>query len=251
MDLEKGRWPVDLKMEHIPYLKAENAHGRHILVRPAPLLMPYYMMIDDISPQLLHRQHQDKNHSWRAGRLVIETSPRNYQVWIRSSIPLSLETKRYWLKRFHSDPGADPNNRWGRCPGFRNRKEKHRDAEGGYPLSRLIWVDWQRLATPALIKQAQKKARSFSPQPPGGGVCRSGPIRRSFYERGNESQTDFTYALAMMRRGYQDNEIRTQIILERNDWHNHGSERKKQSYLKTTIKNARSVFKANDSATIV
>jgi len=55
--------------------------------------------------------------------MVVETSSGNYQVWIHSDRPLSLDEKRYWLKRLHNDPGADRNNRWGRYPGFRNRKK--------------------------------------------------------------------------------------------------------------------------------
>jgi len=84
--------------------------------------------------------------------MVVETSPYNYQVWILSNRFLSIAEKRYWLKKLCNDPGAGPNNRWGRCPGFRNRKQKHKDSKGGYPLAKLIWVDWKNKALIPQVK---------------------------------------------------------------------------------------------------
>jgi hypothetical protein len=138
LDMDVGRWVVEPKASNIPYLKAENANGRHILIQPDSTIEPYYFLVDDVELSLIKMQHKDINNTWKAGRMVVETSKNNYQVWIHSSRRLSLEEKRYWLKRLHSDPGADPKKRWGRCPGFRNRKDKHCDSTGGYPLSRLI-----------------------------------------------------------------------------------------------------------------
>ncbi len=140
---------------------------------------------------------------------------------------MQLEAKRYWLKKLHSDPGADPRNRWGRCPGFRNRKVKHRDLDGGYPLSRLIWVDWKNEAQIPIL----------SPQPQGGGVCRKKEISRMDYMRGNESVTDFAYAVALARRGYSHDEIKNRLFMERSNWKNHKGPRRIQSYLlRTTVR---------------
>jgi len=243
LNLNKGRWIVGPDSSNIPYLKAENANGGHILMQPIPEMQPYYLLIDDIDWSLVYSQHQDIWGRYKPGRMVVETSKNNYQVWIRSSRPLFLEEKRYWLKKLHSDPGADPNNRWGRCPGFRNRKEKHRDAEGGYPLARLIWVDWKY---PAEIPQrdysVQKSAKKhFSPQPLEGDVCHHKDIVRSDYENGNESATDFSYALALFRQGYSSDVVRQKILTERQNWENHNGERRIQDYLDRTIRKAKSI----------
>ena len=123
-------------------------------------------MLDNIDESLVLKHHVDKRGAWKAGRMVIETSPGNFQIWIHSANALTLDDKKYWLQRLCSDPGAHPNNRWGRCPGFRNRKEIYRDPNDQYPLSRLIWVDWRNLAN---------IPPSFSHQPastPGGGVSK-------------------------------------------------------------------------------
>ncbi len=61
------------------------------------------------------------------------------------------------------------------------------------------------------------------------GVCHDHQITRSNYEKGNESSTDFAYALALIRRGYQDDDVRRRILFERNDWQNHESEKKRKS----------------------
>ena len=231
LDDDSARWIVKSAPSNIGYLKAANANGRHILIQPQPHTQPFYLLADDISLDLLDRHHRYRDGTWKPGRMVVETSPNNFQIWIHCSRYLQLQEKRYWLAKLRSDPGAAPKNRWGRCPGFRNRKVKYRDHKGQYPLSKLIWIDWKNKACiPTLSHQ------------PVGGVCRKKSISRPDYERGNESATDFSYALALIRRGYSNNEIYDRILTERSDWINHMGERRMKSYLLRTIVHARQVF---------
>jgi hypothetical protein len=171
--------------------------------------------------------------------MIVETSPRNYQVWIHSSRQLWLEEKRYWLKRLNSDPGADPNNRWGRCPGFRNRKAKHHQPDGGYPLARLVWIDWENRADiPRAPVDKRDSPGSSSPQH----QRTYSYICRSDYARPDASATDFAYVLAMLRRGYAEDIIRQRIVEERTDWKNHLGEKRLNSYLNKTINRARTLI---------
>ncbi len=241
LDMDVGRWAVKPKTSNIPYLKAENANGRHILIQPDSTIAPYYFLIDDVDLSLIGMQHKDINNQWKAGRMVVETSKNNYQIWIHSSRRLSLEEKRYWLKRLHSDPAADPNNRWGRCPGFRNRKDKHRDSTGGYPLSKLIWIDWKYQAKIPFTNLLEKPLKNSSHQYQKIFVSSHGKISRSDYERGDDSATDFAYAIALFRRGYCKQSIRKHILNERINWQNHIGERRKQLYLERTIEKARNI----------
>ena len=266
LDMNVGLWVIKPKALNIPYLKAQNAKGRHILLQPEPVIESYYLLVDDLTWPMILSHHHYPNGGWKPGRMVIETSPGNYQVWIHSSRRLSLIEKRYWLKKLCSDPGADPNNRWGRCPGFRNRKDKYRDPTGGYPLSKLIWIDWRGQAeiphsnneissTFGKREQGKKGSRGFMnqdeipgktsipfpPPPQKGVVCRCKDISRSDYSRGDESATDFSYAIALARRGYPDNEIRERIISERSIWKNHLGEGRMRHYLDKTIAKARSI----------
>jgi RepB DNA-primase N-terminal domain len=245
LDLEAGRrWIVESKPSSIPYLKAENAQGRHILIQP--LSQAYYLLVDDVPPDTLLFHHKFNNGVWKPGRMVIETSPDNYQVWVHAHRPLPLDEKRYWLKRLKSDPGADPSNRWGRSPGFRNRKKKYRDASGKYPLARLIWINWKRNAHIPKPKTTQPlPIRTYlSPQPLEGGVCHAVKIFRYQYERGNESATDFAYAMAIIRRGGDDNYVRHCLLAERADWSHHDGSRRKEAYLKRSIRRARCIVES-------
>ena len=245
LDMLKGRWIVESAPSKIGYLRAENAGGRHILIQPED--PSCFILADDLNQSLILSHHRLPDETWKPGRMVVETSPRNFQVWIRSQRPLSLDEKRYWLARLGSDPAADPNNRWGRRTGFRNRKDKHRNDKGEYPLSRLIWIDWARKAEipPIASPKAALPSSPLSHQPMEGGVCHNPePIYRFRYERGNESTTDFSYALALMRRGYTDDQVRSRILSERTRWDNHRGQRKTGAYLDRTIRRARAIIAA-------
>jgi hypothetical protein len=243
LDTDIGRWIIKPDPSNIAYLKAENANGRHILIQPYPTLAPYYLLIDDVSWPLIQRQHQHKCGKFKPGRMVIETSMCNYQVWIHSTRPLPLQEKRFWLKKLNSDPGADPNNRWGRCPGFRNRKKKYLSSTGGYPLSKLIWVDWKNLAhIPNIhIPTCDNESIPLSPQTSNKSACLRKNIARTDYARGDESATDFAYAIALFRRGYDAGFIRDCIVSERTDWKNHNGEKRIRYYLNRTIRRARAI----------
>ena len=245
LDMEAGsRWIVEPSPSNIAYLKAENAHGRHILIQPT--LQSNYLLVDDIEQETINLHHRHNDGKWKPGRMVVETSPNNYQVWIHASRSLPLPEKRHWLKKLKSDPGADPSNRWGRSPGFRNRKKKHRDPAGGYPLARLIWIDWKykadipnlKLPTPAA------KASSFSPQPLEGGVCQTLNISRLKYHRGDESSTDFAYAIALLRNGLDEHSVHNRLSEERIDWRNHTGSKRKEAYLKRTVQRARRIVES-------
>ncbi len=241
LDMDIGRWVVDAKASNIAYLKAANANGKHILIQPRDCHASYFLLADDLDRKLVQRHHKDPGGKWKPGRMVVETSDGNFQVWIHCSRTVSLEEKRYWLKRLKSDPGADPNNRWGRCPGFRNRKDKHRGQTGGYPLAKLIWIDWKRLADIPFINGGH-----LSPQPPGGDVCHQ-KISRSDYERGDESATDFAYAMALFRRGFDIGTVRERIMQERVNWKNHTGHNRMQRYIQRTIKRAFQIVRSGQN----
>jgi hypothetical protein len=173
LDLNKGLWTVEPNTLCIPYLKAENANGRHILIQPKD--PSHYLMADDLSRHLLQTHHMLADGSFKSGRMVVETSPHNFQVWIHSREPLSVDQKRLLLQKLKSDPGADPNNRFGRCPGFRNRKEKYQNTQGFFPLAKLIWIDWkhQTLIPKWFLPHDSNIRSSFPSTPVGGGVSKT------------------------------------------------------------------------------
>ena len=49
LDEAAGRWLVKSEPKNLPYLKAENANGRHILVKPDQHIQEYYLLVDDFA----------------------------------------------------------------------------------------------------------------------------------------------------------------------------------------------------------
>lgn len=175
LDLKKGLWRLDPHIDKIPCLKAHNAKGRHILMQP--LDQSHYLLVDDLDWITVKRHHQLSNNTWKPGRLVVETfCPQLPGLDPFQSKPLSLQQKRFLLKMLQSDPGADPNNRFGRCPGFRNRKDRHQSPDGKYPLCKLIWIDWLSAAhIPQQLLQHHSTSSSNLSHPPKGGRVSSKP----------------------------------------------------------------------------
>ena len=249
---DRSLWRAVNGQRRESFLRAKNAEGWHIFMRPCAEREPYYLLADDISSFRLISHHSDDTGLWRVGRTVVETSPKNYQVWIRSRLPLSPEQKLHWLRKMGSDPGSYPKGRWGRMPGFRNRKEKYfRDGE--YPMARLIWVDFR---TPADIPVRGPFPVPSDPEVSGAvlhpcavpvpcsfsGVCRvPSECTRADYDCGDSHRTDFRFCLALIRRGFSDSEISGRLVSERANWENHKGDRRMADYLKRTIKKARMI----------
>jgi len=209
----------------IPYLKAQNARKNHILIRPNKTVESFFLLIDDVPWVTLESQHKAVIGSWFPGRFIVETSPKNFQLWLRFDSPLSLSKKIELLQHFKSDPACYPKSRFGRCPGFRNTKPKYLSKDSFFPLAKMIWIDYAKYADLLYtdFDSADLPARDY-------------------YEKGNESQTDFAFTLALLRRGVSDIEIKNRILVERSDWKNHFSESKKFNYLDRTIRKAKLVI---------
>lgn len=239
MNPNGGLWSIDPAIDCIGYLKAMNARGYHIFMKPA--YEARFLLLDDLSAEQL--EGQKENGNFRQGRLIVETSPDNFQVWIKAHRNISNPEKRYWIRQVHADPACDPNLRWGRCPGFRNRKEKYKQPDGRFPLARLIWVDWRNRAVVPNItltmvsnKIPRSTVRPLYIHP------KAGPIRREDYARGDASATDFAYVLALLRRGASRDEITRRLLGERIDWTHHQGERRQSAYIQRTINKATEII---------
>ena len=238
MNPDGGLWSVAPSLDSFGYIKAMNRQGLHIFMRPEN--EGCFLMLDDIPRRELPAQQNGTGY--RPGRLVVETSPDNFQVWIKAHRKLSNPEKRYWINYFNSDPACDPNLRWGRCPGFRNRKDKYCE-KGRYPLSRLIWVDWQNVAEVPTVNLPDETDRPKKIAVPTAKKRKSsGPVKRSDYARDDASATDFAYVLALLRRSFDDDEIIQRLLSERTDWENHKGERRQSAYLRRTLNRAKEII---------
>lgn len=223
-------WEVAAEPKCLPYLRAENWKGSNIFMRPLPKLSEYYMLVDDLD------KIKVLEHMSRPGRMVIESSPCNYQVWIRTVNPLADAIKKELLLQFGSDPGAAPNKRWGRAPGFTNRKAKYARADGLYPFAKLCYLDFgsDEIALPeASVVTTQVVSCDASRKTASDSICRSD------FETGDPSRTDIRFCMSLVRRGMSDCEIREILISERLNWEHHASPISRDKYIERTIKKAR------------
>lgn len=103
----------------LPWLRAKNAGGHNIWARPAAPDHPLIMLDDLPSGRAIAVTRK------YAGTAV-ETTPGNAQVWIVCDRMLTRKERQdvacALCARIGSDPGAISEPRWGRLPGFKQKK---------------------------------------------------------------------------------------------------------------------------------
>ncbi|MES0810345.1 DNA-primase RepB domain-containing protein [Roseibium sp. SCPC15] len=122
---------------------AANARGAAIFIRLGPSARdghPGIVMLDDLNAEAVARVASDGLQP----ALTVETSPGNFQVWIKliTAGELPYPVVRVAVKRLAELYGGDPRAvspmQPGRLPGFTNRKPKYRKANGSFPFVRLV-----------------------------------------------------------------------------------------------------------------
>src|SRR5207248_5467419 len=98
-------WTVAELERSIPWLKRVNALGCHIYIRPEGSVG--LIMMDDLDTAAIVRLKQDG----LTPALVVETSPGNYQAWLRvSQQPIAPEqatmVARILVERYGGDPAS-------------------------------------------------------------------------------------------------------------------------------------------------
>ena len=127
--------PVSRVLRMLPFLKHRNAQGAHIYLRPTG--ESCYTLLDDLTAATLPRLTAEGY----APAAVVETSPGNLQAWLRHTQPFSKElgtlAAKTLAEQFDADHSAADWRRFGRAPGFTNRKPEHRNPQGFYPFAKL------------------------------------------------------------------------------------------------------------------
>ena len=160
----------------LPYCKYRNANGAHIYIRPTG--ESAYTLLDDLDLAILNRLETEGY----APTAVIETSPGSFQAWLRHEQPLPKElgtiAAKTLAEQFAADRSAADWRRFGRAPGFTNRKPQHRNGLGFYPFARLHRYTGQPFAEAATFHASivnlrrtveEERAairRSFASRPP-------------------------------------------------------------------------------------
>ncbi|MEQ9437478.1 MAG: DNA-primase RepB domain-containing protein [Cyclobacteriaceae bacterium] len=212
------KWTSDQLIAGVGALQAKNAQGYHIYARPVSM---QYILGDDIREERLAEIYA-LNPS-----LVIETSPNNYQVFLRlAQVPRSIKHAnqicRAFAAQYNADRGSADAMHVGRLPGFTNRKPKYQMASGHFPFVKVVY--------------AQNNVSSFSP--PSGGLCLTSYSHQGAFSSNHRmsgedrSREDFWVACKMIRKGETYEEIRE--VLSARD-----KGRDRPRYVEMTIRNAR------------
>jgi hypothetical protein len=130
-------WDAETIAKSVPWLRHQNRQGRNIYIRPKG--EHDLSMVDDLTGDAVSSM-KDAGFNPAA---IVETSPGNYQVWLKHGERLSKEvstaTARALTEKFGGDRGAADWRHFGRLAGFTNRKAKYLDATTGlYPFVLLV-----------------------------------------------------------------------------------------------------------------
>ncbi len=141
---------TDEVVRRVGWLKHRNAQGADVYVRPASSVG--LVLVDDLTHDALGQMGADGARP----AVVVETSPHNYQAWVRVADGLIAPTLatavgRVLAERYGGDPNSADWRHYGRLAGLTNRKERHRRADGLYPYVLLRGATGQRAAAAAIL----------------------------------------------------------------------------------------------------
>lgn len=129
-------WSGTQILKSLGFLKSQNAQGRDIFIRPSGSVgLIFFDDLDLAGIEAMKAQGLEP-------AIVIESSPQNYQGWIRVAeepIPEALATAA--CKVVAESLGGDINSadwrHFGRLAGFTNRKPTYVNEIGQYPFVRI------------------------------------------------------------------------------------------------------------------
>jgi len=160
-------------MAGIGWLKAMNAQGNDISVRPAG--SSGVILVDDLRAGALKELARDG----LMPAAVTETSAGNYQAWVRVSdgplLPeIATEAAREVAARYGGDPKSADWRQYGRLAGFTNQQPEHTRADAQQPDVRLTEArggNAPAAARDVLVKAQERfesrlQARESVPMPP-------------------------------------------------------------------------------------
>lgn len=213
-------------LAQINFFKAKNCQGYNIYCRPDDYC---YILLDDLLREVL------ENLAKLKPCILMETSPNNYQAFLKlSKMPENREDAllicRTLAETFQADMGAAKPEQVGRMPFFTNRKEKH-FKNGKYPFVKLHKAENR---TSNYIPEVSRQGRACAIE-----TIISKPQKSKDYDR---SKRDFSLVCNAIRQNKSDKEI-YDLLMSRSDKIRGCSQKRIDSYIRTTLKNAHRAVK--------
>jgi len=248
-------WDKATAVKSIPWLRFENLKGRNIYVRPAGIHS--LSLVDDLSADALHRMRREGF----TPALVVETSPRNFQAWLRHDRTLdkalSTAAAKALAREFHGDQGSADWRHFGRLAGFTNRKEKYRLANGHFPYVRLIEATgavYERAQTfvqevedrlKGEVEETEAGRRLFrmKPRRTGLGTKPIEHFRNDSKYAGAQSRSDMAYAVYALDHAVSEDAVRAAIASQ--DLSFKGSPLRQSDYVNRIIDKAQRYLRSH------
>ncbi len=124
----------------VGFLRDENRRDSNIYVRPSADegMNVGLVLVDDLSLDRIAQMH----HEGLGAAAVTETSPGNYQAWVRLAdrpitADLATAAARALMERYGGDPASADYRHYGRLAGYTNRKPTRAQPNGLHPFVRL------------------------------------------------------------------------------------------------------------------
>ncbi len=211
--MNRRNWTREQILEHLPWLKRENARGADIFIRPDDMR---WILVDDVSKQDIDRMKREGVPP----SVVVETSLNNHQAWVRfpdqpTSERVATSIARALARRFNGDPYSADWRHMGRLAGFTNRKEEHKKRDGHHPFVLLheyrekIAHKGQRFTDVAEQEHRQARLHARNSLAPSDLIV---PVKQKQLPRKKTGEVDYSrvdYRLArdMARAGYETSQI--------------------------------------------
>jgi hypothetical protein len=213
--------------DKLDWCAAENAKGHHIYIRPSG--PSQLTLIDDLTRKSLDTL-LDTGYT---PACVVETSPGNFQAWLKHSWTLTNEegtiVAKILAEKFAGDPNSADWRHFGRLAGFTNPKPEYRLPNGLFPYSQLkfalsngvIYEKTHELLSEVedrLLDQYLESQRSiqtrigYQKHPrPESELLDYPHFANKYAGHGERHKADLTYATYSLQRGVPEIEIRDNI----------------------------------------
>ena len=125
---EWGR--TQFSQNNVNWLKRQNANNEDIYIRPKRTEQGCLVLVDDLEGMDVEQMREDGIQP----AAVVETSPKNLQVWIKLNLDTDYRTRteiaRFIAEDYQGDKNSADAHHFGRLAGFTNRKPEYVGSKG-------------------------------------------------------------------------------------------------------------------------
>jgi RepB DNA-primase from phage plasmid len=244
-------WGPDTLLRCVRWLRLENQRDRHIYIRPKG--EHNLSLVDDLTADTVAAMKRDGFQP----ALVVETSPSNFQAWLkhpdRLDKELSTATARTLAEKFGGDTGAADWRHFGRLSGFDNRKPKYQDPITGlYPAVRIVEAEGKvyeradrflasvRGTIGERLRARERLSQQTYESPVGRQLKTIEMFRSDLRYAGDGNRIDMAYAIYALSHGLAADAVAAAI--RSRDLSKKGPEHRQQEYVERTIRKAGARF---------